>query len=96
MPHAALEPPAPTVPAAPRRVRLIGQKYASHVGPRTEAGVAVALDSHVSLLLNYARTAQVPLMPYSSDNGILARLRFGFRAPAPAPKPSGFGAKRYC
>jgi hypothetical protein len=78
VPHAALEPPPPTSPAAPSRVRLSGQKYASFVGPRTEAGVTVALDKHLSLLLNYARTAQVPLMPYSSDNGILARLRFGF------------------
>jgi hypothetical protein len=65
-------------PAAPSRVRLNGQKYASRVGPRTEAGVAVALDSHLSLQLNYARIAQVPLMPYANDNGILARLRFGF------------------
>ena len=65
-------------PAAPRRVRLNGQKYGSKVGGRTEAGLAVALDSHLSLQLNYARTAQVPLMPYATDNGILARLRFGF------------------
>ena len=78
VPRSALEPPAPTTPAAPSRVRLTGQKYASHVGPRTEAGVTVALDKHLSLLLNYARTAQVPLMPYSNDNGILARLRCGF------------------
>ena len=65
-------------PAAPSRVRLNGQKYGSKVGGRTEAGLAVALDSHLSLQLNYARTAQVPLMPYATDNGILARLRFGF------------------
>lgn len=78
VPQAALEPAAASASAAPSRVRLNGQKYASHVGPRTEAGVVVALDSHVSLLLNYARTAQVPLMPYANDNGILARLRFGF------------------
>ena len=63
---------------APSRVRLNGQKYGSKVGGRTEAGVAVALDKHLSLQLNYARTAQVPLMPYATDNGILARLRFGF------------------
>ena len=78
VPRSALEPPPPTAPATPSRVRLTGQKYASHVGPRTEAGLTVALDKHLSLLLNYARTAQVPLMPYANDNGILARLRFGF------------------
>jgi hypothetical protein len=77
----AAGPRAPAVSgAAPPagRVRLNGQKYGSKVGGRTEAGLAVALDSHLSLQLNYARTAQVPLMPYATDNGILARLRFGF------------------
>jgi hypothetical protein len=78
VPPAALEPPAPQAPTAPNRLRLNGQKYASPVGRRTEAGVALSLDSHVSIQLNYARTAQVPMMPYANDNGILARLRFGF------------------
>ncbi len=75
---AALEPPAPDAPSQPNRLRLNGQKYASPVGRRTEAGLALSLDSHVSIQLNYARTAQVPMMPYANDNGILARLRFGF------------------
>jgi hypothetical protein len=78
LPPAALEPPAPDASAAPSRLRLNGQKYASPVGRRTEAGLALSLDSHVSVQLNYARTAQVPMMPYANDNGILARLRFGF------------------
>ena len=66
------------VPEPKRRFRLNGQKYTSPVGARSEAGVAMSLGSHVSIQLNYARTAQVPMMGYSSDNGILARLRFGF------------------
>ena len=79
VPHAALQPAvAAPPPAPPSRVRFSGQKYASPVGRRTEAGLALALDSHISVQLNYARTAQVPLMPYANDNGILARLRFGF------------------
>jgi len=78
LPPGALEPPAPDAPSQPHRLRLNGQKYASPVGRRTEAGVALSLDSHVSIQLNYARTAQVPMMPYANDNGILARLRFGF------------------
>jgi len=68
--------PSPAEPA--RRLRVSGQRYASRVGPRTEAGLAWALDSHLSIQLSYARTAQVPLMPSASDDGILARLRFGF------------------
>jgi len=78
VPRAALEPVVPQPPSPPKRVRLNGQKYLSAVGRRTEAGVALAVDSHLSIQLNYARTAQVPLMPYANDNGILARLRFGF------------------
>jgi hypothetical protein len=78
VPRAAFAPAAPPPPPAPSRVHLNGQKYSSPVGRRTEAGVVVALDSHLSLQLNYARTAQVPLMSYANDNGILARLRFGF------------------
>ena len=78
MPPAALEPPAPAAPLPPNRLRLNGQKYASPVGRRTEAGLVLSLDSHVSIQLNYARTAQVPMMPYANDNGILGRLRFGF------------------
>ncbi len=73
----ALAPGVP-LPEAQRRLRLNGQKYASPVGARTEAGLALSLGSHVSLQLNYARTAQVPMMGFDADNGILARLRFGF------------------
>ena len=78
VPRAALEPVAAPPPAPPSRLHLNGQKYLSPIGRRTEAGVALSVDSHLSLQLNYARTAQVPLMPYANDNGILARLRFGF------------------
>jgi hypothetical protein len=66
------------VPETSSRFHLNGQKYASPVGARTEAGVALSLGSHVSVQLNYARTAQVPMMGYANDNGILARLRVGF------------------
>jgi hypothetical protein len=38
----------------------------------------MSLGSHMSVQLNYARTAQVPMMGYANDNGILGRLRFGF------------------
>jgi hypothetical protein len=75
---AAAREPALPLPEPERRFRLNGQKYASPVGGRTEAGVAMSLGSHLSLQLNYARTAQVPMMGYANDNGILARLRFGF------------------
>lgn len=78
LPRSAREQPVTAPPAPPSRLRLNGQKYASPVGRRTEAGVALAVDSHLSIQLNYARTAQVPMMPYANDNGILARLRFGF------------------
>lgn len=70
--------PTPAAPELQRRLHLNGQKYASPVGRRTEAGVVWSLDSRVSIQLNYARTAQVPMMSYANDNGILARLRFGF------------------
>ncbi len=75
---AAARAPALPLPEPQRRFRLNGQKYASPVGGRSEAGVAMSLGSHLSLQLNYARTAQVPMMGYADDNGILARLRFGF------------------
>jgi hypothetical protein len=78
LPAAVLDPAALPLPAPQRRVRLNGQKYASPVGARSEAGVALSLGSHVSIQLNYARTAQVPMMGYANDNGVLARLRFGF------------------
>jgi hypothetical protein len=77
LPTSALAPALP-LPEPTRRFRLNGQKYASPVGARTEAGVALSLGSHVSIQLNYARTAQVPMMGYANDNGMLARLRFGF------------------
>src|SRR4029453_2170396 len=75
---AATTPKPAAVPEPESRFRLNGQKYTSPVGSRSEAGVAMSLGAHVSIQLNYARTAQVPMMGYSSDNGILARLRFGF------------------
>jgi hypothetical protein len=77
MPGAAHTPALP-VPEPKRQFHLNGQKYASPVGARTEAGVALSLGSHVSIQLNYARTAQVPMMGYANDNGLLARVRFGF------------------
>ena len=77
-PAAAASEPALPASKTTRRFRLNGQKYASPVGGRTEAGVALSLGSHMSIQLNYARTAQMPMMGYANDNGILARLRVGF------------------
>ncbi len=75
----AARPEAPAAGPAPKSpFRLDGQKYPSRVGARSEAGVAMSLGAHVSIGLNYARTAQVPMMRFTDDNGILARLRFGF------------------
>jgi hypothetical protein len=68
--------PAPPVPA--RRLSLKGQKYGAPFSKRTEAGVELSLDSHVSIQLNYERTAQAPMMPFDHDDGILTRLRVGF------------------
>lgn len=65
-------------PGTQGRLRLNGQKYASPVGARTEAGLGLSFGSHVSIQLNYARTASVPMMGYANDNGILARVRIGF------------------
>jgi hypothetical protein len=70
----------PSAPARPAgRLSLKGQKYGgAPFGKRTEAGVDLALDSHVSIQLNYERTAQAPMMPFDHDDGILTRLRVGF------------------
>ncbi len=70
---------APPAPApAGRRFRLKGEKFGAPLTGRTEAGVEWALDSRVSIQLNYERTAQAPMMPFDHDNGILTRLRIGF------------------
>ena len=69
-------PPAPAPPA--RRFRLNGEKYRAPLTGRTEAGVEWALDSRVSIQLNYERTAEAPMMPFDHDNGILTRLRIRF------------------
>jgi hypothetical protein len=69
-------PPAPVQPA--RRFSLKGQKYNAPFSKRTEAGVEWAFDSHVSIQLNYERTAQAPTMSFDHDDGILTRLRVGF------------------
>jgi hypothetical protein len=69
-------PPPPAQPA--RSVSLTGQKYGPSFSKRTEAGVSWALDSRVSIQLNYQRTTQPPMMPFDHDDGILTRLRVGF------------------
>jgi hypothetical protein len=74
---AALAPPPPPVKTA-SRLRLGGQKFAAPSGKRTEAGVTWALDSHVSVQLNYQRTSEPPMMAFDHDDGILTRLRVGF------------------
>jgi hypothetical protein len=69
----------PPVARAQRKVLLKGDKYgAGGADKRTEAGVEWALDSRVSLQLNYERTSQSPMMPFDHDNGILTRVRIGF------------------
>jgi hypothetical protein len=69
----------PPVARAQRKVALKGGKYgAGGADKRTEAGVEWALDSRVSLQLNYERTSQSPMMPFDHDNGILTRVRIGF------------------
>ena len=60
------------------RFSLKGQKYAARFGHRTEAGISWALDSRLSIQLNYERTAQAPMMRFDHDDGILTRLRVGF------------------
>ncbi len=78
-PTAGPAPSAVPLPEPKSRFHLNGQKYASPIGGgRTEAGVGMSLGSHMSVQLNYARTAQAPMMGYANDNGVLARLRFGF------------------
>lgn len=74
---AVLAPPPPPVKTA-SRLRLGGQKFAAPSGKRTEAGVSWALDSHVSVQLNYQRTSEPPMMSFDHDDGILTRLRVGF------------------
>lgn len=78
LPAAAVRAPAPAPAPAPRRFSLKGQKYAAPFSKRTEAGVSWALDSRVSIQLNYERTSQAPMMPFDHDDGILTRLRVEF------------------
>src|SRR5262245_13833151 len=76
-PFVPVEPP----PVAPSQRKLVlkGDKYgAGGADKRTEAGLEWALDSRVSLQLNYERTSQSPMMPFDHDNGILTRVRIGF------------------
>ena len=75
---AAVLTPPPVVAKSPSRFSLNGQKFGAPLTRRTEAGVSWALDSHVSIQLNYARTAQAPMMPFDHDDGIMTRLRVGF------------------
>ena len=74
---AALAPPPPPVRTA-SRLHVGGQKFGAPSGKRTEAGVSWALDSHVSLQLNYQRTSEPPMMALDHEDGILTRLRVGF------------------
>jgi len=71
-----MQPPATPKPA--RRLSLNGQKFGAPLTKRTEAGLSWSLDSHVSLQLNYLRTAQAPMMPFDHDDGIMTHLRVGF------------------
>lgn len=77
LPAAFLAPP-PAPARSARRFSLKGHKFPAKVGKRTEAGVEWALDSRVSIQLNYERTSQAVMMPFDHDDGILTRLRVGF------------------
>jgi len=70
----------PTLASPARRLSLSGQKYGTPFAfsRRTEAGVTWALDSRLSIQLNYERTSQAPMMPFDHDDGIMTRLRIGF------------------
>ena len=74
---AYLGPPPPPATST-RRLSVKGQKYGLPGSKRTEAGVEWALDSRVSVQLNYERTSQPPMMAFDHDDGILTRLRIGF------------------
>ena len=75
---AAIRSRPPAAIAAPRRFTFKGQKYGSEIGKRTEAGLDLAIDSRVSIQLNYERTAEAPMMRSDHDDGILTRLRVAF------------------
>jgi hypothetical protein len=83
-PPVAAERPVRVVAVPPARrssraLRLKGDKYGSPLfGKRTEAGVEWALDSRVSIQLNYERTTQAPMMSFDHDDGILTRVRIAF------------------
>jgi len=70
----------PTLAPHARRLSLSGQKYGTPFtfSRRSEAGVTWALDSRLSIQLNYERTSQAPMMPFDHDDGIMTRLRVGF------------------
>ena len=70
----------PTLAPPARRLSLSGQKYGTPFtfSRRSEAGVTWALDSRLSIQLNYERTSQAPMMPFDHDDGIMTRLRVGF------------------
>lgn len=81
--HAGPEPDRTEASRQPRPAktgdwRVGGEKYPSPTGARSEAGLGLSLGSHVTIQLNYARTASVPMMGYANDNGLLARLRVAF------------------
>jgi hypothetical protein len=76
---AALRTPPPAPTPAPRKLSMNGQKFGGvPFSKRTEAGLSWALDSRVSIQLNYARTTHAPMMPFDHDDGIMTRLRVGF------------------
>jgi hypothetical protein len=69
---------AAEAPAALPRLRLSGQKTEVKPTSRTEAGMLWALSDHLSLQLNFARTANPPTRPQDHEDGFLTRLRLGF------------------
>jgi len=77
-PPAFLLPPPPPEPEHESRFGVVGQKDASPQTRMSQAGVAWALGSRLSLQLSYERTAYAPLSARDHDDGILTGLRLNF------------------
>ena len=71
-------PPPPPIAQEPSRLHLAGQKYKAPQTRMSQAGVTWSLSDHVSLQLNYERTAYAPTMAKDHDDGILTGVKFGF------------------
>jgi hypothetical protein len=66
---------APSSVGAPPEGRQVRRRAARQADG---GGGQWALDSRVSIQLNYERTSQAPMMSFDHDDGILTRVRIGF------------------